>query len=136
MKLYIVCFPIYDHPGKARCAHKVFGRRESAKKFYKQLLKSGDFLEEEVVLENIKLDEEVLLGIAQNLVKFNILISLEKLKGILTDLVDGVCELAWCEYVDRTSYMVNIRKEDVESLVEDAVKRILKEVIMVEPDES
>jgi len=72
----------------------------------------------------------------ENLVKFNILISLEKLKGILTDLVDGVCELAWCEYVNRTSYMVSIRKKDSESLVEDAARRILKEVIEVEPDES
>jgi len=73
---------------------------------------------------------------AQNLVKFNILISLEKLRGILADLVDGVCELAWCEYVNRTSYMVNIHKKDSELLVEDAAKRILKEVIVVKPDES
>jgi len=72
----------------------------------------------------------------ENKVKFNILISLEKLKGILADLVDGVCELASCEWFSRTSYMVSIQKTDSESLVEDAAKRILKEVIVVESDES
>jgi len=136
MKLYVVCYPIYDHPGKTRCVHKVFGQRKAAKKFCGWLLKSGDSLEEEVALEEVEFDEGILLEMAQNLVKFNVLISLEKLRGILADLVDGVCELAWCEYVNRTSYMVNIRKKDSESLVENAAKRILTEVIVVKPDES
>jgi len=57
MKLYVVCYPIYDHPGKARCIHKAFKHREAAEEFCESLLKLGDFLEEEVVLEEVKLDE-------------------------------------------------------------------------------
>jgi len=56
MKLYVVCYPIYDHPGKTFCVHKVFGQRGAAKKFYEWLLKSGDFSEEEVVLEEVELE--------------------------------------------------------------------------------
>jgi len=136
MKLYVVCYPIYDHPGKTRCVHKVFGQRKAAKKFCRWLLKSGDFLEEEVGLEEVEFDEAILFEMAQNLVKFNICISLEKLKEILAGLIDSACELAWCEYVNPASYMITIRKKDSESLVEDAVRKILKEVIVVAPDES
>jgi len=58
MKLYIVCFPIYDHPGKAGCVHKVFGQREAARKFCDWLLESGDFSEEEVVLEEVVVEPD------------------------------------------------------------------------------
>jgi len=56
MKLYIVCYPIYDHPGNTYCCHKVFWQREAAKKFCEWLLESGDFSEEEVVLEEVELE--------------------------------------------------------------------------------
>jgi len=48
MKLYIVCYPIY--------VHKIFGQHEAAKEFYDWLLGSGDFLEEEVILEEVELE--------------------------------------------------------------------------------
>jgi len=56
MKLYVVCYPIYDHPGKTFCVHKVFGQRRAAKEFCEWLLESGDFSEEEVVLEEVELE--------------------------------------------------------------------------------
>jgi len=95
--------------------------------------------EEQAIEQLLKIFKE--LGrrrreMAQNLVKFNILISLEKLKRILADLADGVCELAECAWRDRESCMVYIGKKNLELLIEKAVSGILNDVIVVERDES